>query len=762
VKYYFCRTFLKIFFVLIFNTAILVGAIFVGTFFWLNHSIPTLDELNVPVRTPSVVVQASDGTILATYGDLYEEYIPVQDLPPYVKNAFLAVEDRRFYQHQGVDFKGLARAIITNVQASRVVQGGSTLTQQLAKNLLASNGICSIHDRSIKRKMQEFLLTLKLESRFSKDQILSLYINRVSFGAGVFGIDAASRKYFSKSAKELTLFEATILAGVLRGPSRYSPVAHPQRAVNRACVVLKAMESAGFLDASWQELLPNWKAEFLKNPIAFEKGSKYFADWIYETLPSIIGPIDQDLIVTTTLNPLIQKTAEEVCQKFYKEFSQEYKFQQVAGLLTSSDGTILAMIGGIDYGQSQFNRAVYAMRQLGSAFKPFVFLAAIEDGVDIDSKIEDSPYQHGSWKPGNYKWKSLGEISVLEAFTYSVNSVCLRLAEMVGLRKVLKVAKRLGIHSAIRYNLASALGASEGTMLEYLRAYSPFASYGYASWPYGVFEVRDKDGNILYQHSDEVSVRVIDEKALTAMKAMMQAVVRRGTGRAANVDSGLFGKTGTNNSSDAWVFLCRDPVPDSDFSNVDEDSPRYVIDMHGVVFCVWIGNDSMQDKMAPLSTGGRIPARIAAEIMKRLLGMSKIENVVAKRQVSDTNVKDGTATAKLMETKGSSAAGGGASAAAARGGASAAAAGSGEKGNVDGAALSQPNKAGNLVVEDAAPGQSEGAANEDAAPTIPPDMPSSLNAFFGIPEPDEPASDTDENDIPVIENEEQDEEAEEH
>jgi penicillin-binding protein 1A len=658
--YSFFKRFIRNFIILIFNTGVLVGAGIIGAFFWLNGSLPSLDKLNVPSRIPSVTVQAADGTTLAIYGDLYDEFIPAQDLPIYVKNAFLAVEDRRFYQHQGIDFKGILRALIINFRASRVVQGGSTLTQQLAKNLLTAKGIFSVYDRSIKRKMQEFLLTLKLEARFSKDQILSIYINRVSFGSGVYGIDAAARKYFQKSAKNLTIFEAAILAGVLRAPSRYSPIAHPQRAITRARVVLKAMEDSGSLDPHWHMLLPGWETDFLKKPPAFEKGYKYFADWVYEVLPSIIGPIEQDLIVTTTLNTFIQKTTEEVFQEFYTKFGEEYKFQQVAGILASADGAILAMVGGLDYGKSQFNRAVHSMRQLGSAFKPFVFLAAIEEGVEIDFMMDDSPYEHGSWKPGNYKWKTLGEISVLEAFVYSVNSVCLRLAEMVGLRKVLNVAKRLGIQSPLNYNMTTAIGASEGTMLEYMRAYATFANYGYAVWPYGIFEVRDKDGNILYQHSDEANVCVIEDEALRKMKVLMRTVIQRGTGRAANVDEHLFGKTGTNGQRDAWFCVCRDPIPDADFTDIDEHSPRYMIDMHGLAFIAWVGNDCSEQPMAPLSTGGRIPARAAAEIIKRIMGMKKFEEFAdgMNKDVAEEGKGEGESSGSSAGGKGESGNGG--------------------------------------------------------------------------------------------------------
>ncbi|MDR3285746.1 MAG: transglycosylase domain-containing protein [Holosporales bacterium] len=604
--FFLLKQFFKRFFLLSFFTSLIPVIGVVLYFFWLNSSLPKIEDLNIPVRTPSVTIQAADGTVIATYGDLYEEFVSVKELPAYVTNAFLAVEDRRFYNHKGIDFKGIIRAFITNIRANRITQGGSTLTQQLAKNLLISKEIFSVSDRSIKRKMQELLLAFKLESAFSKDQILTLYLNRVFFGSGTFGIDAAARRYFQKSAKNLTVFEAALLAGVLRAPSRYSPVANPQQAIGRARIVLQVMEDAGYLDAKWKKLIDSWQEGFFASTHALEKGSRYFADWVFDNIPSIIGPIEQDIVVTTTLNTTMQKCAEETCKKFYEEFGKEYKYSQTAALVISGDGSVLAMVGGLDYGKSQFNRATSAMRQPGSSFKPFVYLAAFEAGIDSNMMMDDSPYKQGSWKPSNYKWRTLGKISLIEALTYSVNSVCIRVAKMIGMGSVIKTAKRLGINSPINYNLSSAIGASEATLLEMVSAYASFVNNGYAVWPYGIFEIRDKDGNILHQHFNEEAVKVIEEDALNQLKTILREVIRKGTGRASNVDEKIFGKTGSNGNYDAWTFVCRDPIVDSNLENVDEYSPKYIIEKNGIVVGVWIGNDSSK-QMAPISVGGRIP-----------------------------------------------------------------------------------------------------------------------------------------------------------
>ncbi len=596
-----------------FAFAVLVG------YYWLTTTLPPLQKFDARVRSPSVTIQAIDGTVLATYGDSFEEFLAAEDLPPFVPNAFLSVEDRRFYEHNGVDFLGVLRAAWRNFHAHRVVQGGSTLTQQLAKNMLMASGRFPITDRSLMRKLQEFILTLKIESYFSKPEILTLYLNRVYFGAGTYGIDAASRRYFHKSARELTLFEAAILAGILRAPSRYSPLANPQRACSRANLVLTAMEKAGFIGPKWRDEWPEWQQNFLASVRDIEKGSRYFADWVFETIPSIIGPIDQDLTVVTTLHTGLQHKTEEVLKKFHKEFGAEYKFSQAASIIMTPSGAVLAMVGGLDYGRSQFNRATSAMRQPGSAFKTFVYLTALEEGYDLDDKFDDSPYEQGEWKPGNYKWKTQGEISLLDAYVYSVNSVCIRLAKEVGIRKVIKIARRLGISSPLQANLTLSLGSSELTFLELIRAYAPFFNYGYACYPYGIYEIRNKSGEILYQKSEDRPIRIIEDDVLTKMKIMMRQVIARGTGRAANVDPYIAGKTGSNGNRDAWFFWGRDPMVDNDKASWNESSLRYIVDREGMVGCVWIGNDSTDLTMAPYSTGGRIPTRIGGELNKFIL-----------------------------------------------------------------------------------------------------------------------------------------------
>jgi penicillin-binding protein 1A len=508
----------------------------------------------------------------------------------------------------------------------------------------------------MKRKLQELILAIKLEANFSKYEILTIYLNRIYFGAGTFGIDAASRRYFQKPAKEMNLFEAAILAGILKAPSRYSPSSNPKRALDRARIVLSSMEASGFITDKWKVYFEDWSKEFLGRSGRKENGCRYFADWVFETIPELIGAISEDLTVVTTLHPEMQKQTELICKKFYDEFKDEYKFNEVSSVVMSPTGEVFVMVGGLDYGKSQFNRATAALRQPGSAFKTFVFLAALENGIDKDEKFEDSPYEQGTWKPGNYMWKELGEISLFEAYVYSVNSVCIRIAKKVGIRNVIKTARRLGITSPLNNDLTLSIGSPDLTLMEMLRAYAPFINGGYLCVPYGIVEIRNKNGDILYQHKTK-KLRVIEDEQLCSMREMMRAVIVRGTGRAANKSENAIGKTGSNSNRDAWFFggllperrngntetvdqeepatdilsainrldpnlfilKSKDEAEDDSTISADEKQSTKAIADNGLVMAVWIGNDMSDNKMAPISTGGRIPTRIAGAILEKFI-----------------------------------------------------------------------------------------------------------------------------------------------
>ncbi|MCX7337942.1 MAG: PBP1A family penicillin-binding protein [Alphaproteobacteria bacterium] len=584
---------------------------------WFSHDLPDLKNLQGSTRKPSVVIQTYDGAILKSYGDLYEDMVKVQELPPYVPQALMAVEDRRFYHHFGVDVIGLLRAAYTNYRAQRVVQGGSTLTQQLAKNILFTQGSFDTRDRSFKRKIQEVILSLWLEWNFTKDQILTMYLNRVYFGAGTYGIDAAARRYFNKSARNLTVFESAVIAGLLKAPSKYSPAHNPKLAKKRAKLVLELMVEAGFLK-EFQSYLDQGEKELSDASAEKDQGMRYFADWVYEQVPTIVGETDKDLIVITTFDQTMQKQAEKSCTDLMETMGKQLKASEVAFVAMTPDGAVKAMVGGQNYGVSQFNRVTQALRQPGSAFKTFIYLAALESGLTPESMMDDSPVVIGDWRPGNYKWQSRGMISLKEGLTYSVNSVSIRLTQLVGPAKVAEVAKRLGITSTLNNDLSISLGTGETTLLEMTTSYATFANQGRAVWPYGILEIRDKDGAILYSHSAEPGKVIVNATTLHGIRGMLRNVIENGTGRAANVDPTVSGKTGSNADKDAWFFAYREP----EANGTDSD---------GVVVGVWAGNDNNKP-MAKASTGGRMPARIAAAFFKSVGAIQSSDTGAAQTQ----------------------------------------------------------------------------------------------------------------------------------
>lgn len=572
-----------------------------GVVVWCARTFPDLAHLNNNVRRPSVTVQSEDGEVIGTFGDLHEDTVSAEDLPQHVIHALMAVEDRRFFYHFGVDVLGLARAFFTNYQAGRIVQGGSTVTQQLAKNILTTQGTFSVQDRSLERKIQEALLALWLESRFSKMQILTLYLNRVYFGAGTFGIDAASRRYFDKSAKELSVFEAAVLAGLLKAPSRYSPSKNIKRATDRATVVLKTMVEAGFLK-DYKDHLEKGIKSFVQQEHKEESHTRYFADWIYEALPSILGPLEKDIVVITTLDSRLQKKLFEAVEHNLQEHGKELKVNDAAALMMTPQGAVKAMIGGRDYASNQFNCCTQSRRQSGSAFKTIVFAAYLEKtGASLSDMIEDTPFQMGDWAPKNYKYKAKGSVSLREAMAFSVNTVAVRLAQRIGIDSVLDMAQRLGITDDLHPDLSLALGTGETTLLDMTTVYATFANEGKAVWPYGVLEIRDRDGAILYQHKDEDDpTYVVSQTVNQQMVELLRGVVEYGYGKAANVSPYIYGKTGSNGDRDAWFF------------------GFYLGETQDYAFGFWVGNQNNQD-MNPKSTGGRLPTWMARDVLKSVV-----------------------------------------------------------------------------------------------------------------------------------------------
>ncbi|MBF0129845.1 MAG: PBP1A family penicillin-binding protein [Alphaproteobacteria bacterium] len=551
---------------------------------WYASDLPSVDSGAATRRRPSVTLLSSDGQVVAAVGDVYGDPLRLSEMPPYLPKALLSIEDRRFYSHFGIDPIGLARAAFVNLRAGHVVQGGSTLTQQVAKNLFLTP------ERHFKRKVQELLLALWLEHTFTKDQILTLYLNRVYLGSGSFGVDAAAHRYFGRSAREVTLYQAAMLAGLPKAPSRYNPARDLEAADRRARQVLAAMVDAGMLEER-QAKAVQASAETATAAAQTPTGP-YFADWLLGQIPSFIGPIDRDLVVVTTLDRAIQVKAEDSLEALLGGRGAKARVSQGAAVVLGIDGAVRAMVGGREYGDSQFNRAVLAQRQPGSAFKPFVFLAGLESGLTPESMVLDAPVSVGGWKPKNFSGKYEGEVTMAHALAHSINTATVRIADRAGLKQVAKTARRFGLPMPEHPDASISLGTSEVDLLSLTAAYAPFANGGFGVLPFGVIEIRERGGQVLYRREGQGPGRVLDSENLGAMNRMLAGVVAGGTARKAALDRPAAGKTGTTQDfRDAW------------FVGFTAD----------YVAGVWLGNDD--NKPMKAITGGSLPAQLWREVM---------------------------------------------------------------------------------------------------------------------------------------------------
>lgn len=519
---------------------------------WFAYDLPDIAEMQLMPRRPSITVVDQQGTILATYGDLYGQAVHAKDLPAHVTQALLAIEDRRFYSHFGVDIWGLFRAAWVNYRAGTVVQGGSTITQQLAKNFLQSKKLYSPHDRSLRRKIQEAILAIWLEHRFTKAQILTMYLNRVYFGSGTYGIDGAARRYFGRPARELSLYEAAVLAGLLKAPSRYSPTQNPTLSEDRARRVLLSMVEAEFIseDAMKAALV------MATPPPEVWGGSsvRYFTDWVVDMLPHLVDIQDRDVEIITTLDLRLQQIAEQKAKEIMETTGKKWGAGQVALLSLTRDGSVKAMLGGVNYGLSKFNRVTQALRQPGSAFKFFSFLTALEKGFTPETLVDDSPFRIGTWAPSNYKYRAQGEVTLYEAFSKSANSVAIRLMAQMGVDTVIQMARRLGITTPLPHNLTLALGTGEVTLMELTGAFATVANQGFQVIPHGIVQVRDRKGPLLYQWRP-VQQSLISPRVARYMREMMEGVIKIGTGRSAYFGRPAAGKTGTTQKYHDLSFI---------------------------------------------------------------------------------------------------------------------------------------------------------------------------------------------------------------
>ena len=566
--------------------AALWAGLFVGALFiWYASELPKVTEAMVFERRPTIFVKAADGTIIDRYGDIKGETVSIDDLPPYVVYAVLATEDRRFYHHFGIDPIGITRAFVVNTMRGNVVQGGSTITQQLAKNLFLSR------ERTLKRKVQEAMLALWLEQKLTKDEILSAYLNRVYLGGGAYGVDAAARIYFNKTAKELSLREAATIAGLLKAPSRYSPAANPELAAQRTQVVLNAMVDAGFIEESDVKKMAAMPPAPRRKPSSGET-VRYFTDYVVGQMGDLVGVSDKDLIVETTLNRSIQQATEAAVTKNLLAASNE-NATQAAAVVMQLDGAVVALVGGRDYGTSEFNRATEALRAPGSSFKPLVYLAALEYGYTPNTMVMDEPITEGRYRPRNYGGEYFGEVTLTEALTRSLNTVAVNLMRETHPNATINIARRLGITSNLEPDLSLALGSSGVPVIQMANAYATLGRGGSAVEPYAITRITDVDGKIYYERDiPNNSQQVIDRRLVYELAGMMRSVVENGTGRAAMVAWPAAGKTGTSQEfRDAWFNGFTD---------------RYAA-------AVWVGNDD--NSPTKRVTGGSYPARIWREAM---------------------------------------------------------------------------------------------------------------------------------------------------
>ena len=547
-----------------------------GALGYFALTLPDTSQLGVSLRRPTVTILAEDGTTLANLGDLFGEPLTLKQMSPFLPQAVIATEDRRFYSHFGIDPIGLLRAAAVDLRARQFVQGGSTISQQLAKILFLTP------ERSLSRKIRETLLALWLERRFAKDQILEIYLNRVYLGAGTYGVDAAAHRYFGKSAAKLTLFESAVIAGLLKAPTRFSPANGPDRAVARAAQVLDNMIEAGFInpaDAATAQKQGSTLA------VVGRPGSRYFADWVADQIREFAGAGNRDVTIRTTLDPRLQVAAETAIADILARSGPRNAVSQGALVALSSDGAVRAMVGGRDYGQSQFNRATQAQRQPGSAFKPFVYLAGLEAGLRPTDHFVDAPIRIGDWQPRNYTNRYLGDVTMAEGLAQSVNTIAVQVAERAGFAKVIALANRLGITSDLAKDASIALGTNEVNLLELVSAYAPFANGGIGVLAYGISEIRDSEGRAVYRRAGSGPGPVVAPELVGMMTDMLAGVVGHGTGKAAALPRPVAGKTGTTQEyRDAWFI-------------------GYTADL---VAGVWLGNDDN----TPMNrvTGGSLPA----------------------------------------------------------------------------------------------------------------------------------------------------------
>lgn len=563
----------------------LVLALCVGLYvYYCYRTLPDFSKAVYVERQAGVKILAADGREITSYGALFAEPVDVDDLPSYVYQAVIDTEDRRFFKHSGFDYIGFARAMAVNIAKMRYAQGASTITQQVAKNLFLTR------EKSIRRKVQEYLLAQWLEKHFSKKQILNIYLNRVFFGSGAYGLNTAAKRFFNKQAKDLNLREAAILAGALKAPSKYNYLRNKKLALERSEVVLKLMRRAGSISLKeWESAIDLPIGEADDGKIL---GARYFGDYVMGLLPDVVQTGDEDIYVKTTLDYDLQQRAEYILRKYIRA-NRQNNVSEGAVVILDRNGAIKAMAGGFDYNKSQFNRATQALRQAGSSFKLFVYLIAFENGFSPDELLADEPIRIDDWEPQNYDRKFRGAVSLKQAFAQSLNVATVDLATYLNLEDIISTALKLGITTGVKDEPSIILGAAEVRVLDMAAAYAATANGGYAVFPYAIREITDTDGYLLYQYRSPGRERVLKPETVRNINILLREVVVSGTGKRARKVKNARGKTGTSqNYRDAWFIGSND---------------RYTA-------AVWVGNDD-NSPMKGIG-GGTLPAEIWADIMK--------------------------------------------------------------------------------------------------------------------------------------------------
>ncbi len=562
------------------NFILLVSVIICGYVSVIYLRMPSLDAILHETRSASVVFLDKNGNEIRSANRIMGTPVSVETLPPHVWQAIIAIEDKRFFKHGPIDVRGITRAVFSNLASGRIAAGGSTITQQTAKNIFLSR------EKKISRKVQELILSYWLENRFNKNQILDLYMNRVSLVGGLRGIDAAAQAMFQVPANKLSVAQAAQIAAMLKAPTTYSPLRNPEKNMARARVVLQEMVRQKYIDINTARVA----AQTMKPATSGDDTNiyRYWTDFVMDELKSRIGEFESDMYVYTTLDKPLQDYVAQT-------MSEKVGPYQGAVIAMNPDGALRAMSGGVNYQASQFNRAT-APRQPGSSFKPVVYLVALENGMDPNTYVNDSQFAIGDYNPKNYNEKYYGDITLATAFAKSVNSVPLKLTHEYGIDSVLNMAGRLGVGTKLRREYSTVLGASEMSLLDLTNIYAVIWNNGFSVRPYSITQVTDMSGNIIYERNPSEPIQVLQPYTVEKMTELLADVVAPGgTGGRARTKGVLGGKTGTSNGNrDAW----------------------FVGANNHLIVGVWMGNDDFTPMDSKI-TGGTIPAEIFKKIISK-------------------------------------------------------------------------------------------------------------------------------------------------